>query len=73
MEERLTDSQNVRDTRQIRETAESMARILNDILDFSKIDSGLLVLEKRRLGLKQLVESSAMLFKPMAVEKGLSF
>jgi CheY-like chemotaxis protein/anti-sigma regulatory factor (Ser/Thr protein kinase) len=73
MEERLTDPQDVRDTRHIRETAESMTRILNDILDFSKIDSGHLRLEKRRLGLAQLIDSSVMLFKPMAAEKGLGF
>ncbi len=73
MEERTTHDGDKRDLHNIRETAEHLNRILNDILDFSKIEANRMLLEERRLVIRELVESCSILFRPLAEQKGLRF
>ncbi|MGI6783038.1 MAG: response regulator [Aminivibrio sp.] len=52
-------------------SAESLLGLLNDILDFSKIEAGRLEFEEIRFNLKNLVESAASFFAPLAAEKNI--
>ncbi len=48
-----------------------LTRIVNHFLDLAKIEAGRLVLEKRRIGAKELVNSVVKSFRPLCEEKGL--
>ncbi|WP_234414406.1 PAS domain-containing hybrid sensor histidine kinase/response regulator [Paenibacillus sp. CAA11] len=55
----------------IKESSDSLLRILNDVLDYSKVEAGRLSLEPEAFHLWSMVESTVELFSPKAVEKGL--
>ena len=57
----------------IRESAQSLLRILNDILDFSKIEAGFLVTESLPFHLRQAVDQVLQLMRPQIESKGLTF
>lgn len=53
----------------IKDSAQSLLRIINDILDYSKIESGKMNLEKIEFNVKRLVEYSVKMFTVKANEK----
>ncbi len=55
----------------IRDSGDSLLRILNDILDFSKLDSGRMELEHEPFSPATLTENPVSLLGPRAVAKGL--
>jgi two-component system, sensor histidine kinase and response regulator len=55
----------------VKDSAESLLRILNDILDFSKIEAGKLEFETIEFDVRQLVEAAAKLLGFRAASKGL--
>jgi hypothetical protein len=55
----------------IRDSGDSLLRILNDILDFSKLDSGRMELEQAPFSPATLTENPVSLLGPRAVAKGL--
>jgi two-component system sensor histidine kinase/response regulator len=56
----------------LRESAESLLRIVNDILDFSKVEAGRLELEVSEFSPVALVESVSALLAPLAYAKRLT-
>lgn len=54
-------------------SARSLLLILNDILDLSKIEAGGLKLEKTSFNLKESIEETVDLFKPVALSKNITF
>lgn len=57
----------------IRESAESLLRILDDILDFSRMDAGRLELESKTFSPRQLVSDISRLMAKQAEDRGLHF
>ena len=55
----------------IRDSGDSLLRILNDILDFSKLDSGQMQLEETAFSPATLTENPVSLLGPRAIAKGL--
>ena len=55
----------------IKQSGNSLLRIINDVLDFSKIEAGKLELEKVEFSLRALVEDVVVLFAESAQRKGL--
>jgi len=55
----------------VKQSANSLLRLLNDILDFSKIESGKLSLESIPFGLRECVEDAVRTLSSRANEKGL--
>ncbi|MGE5472038.1 MAG: ATP-binding protein [Bacteroidota bacterium] len=55
----------------VKESGESLMRVLNDILDFSKIDAGQLSLEMVPLALPEILDSMVGIYSAQASEKGL--
>lgn len=55
----------------IRNSANSLLKILNDILDFSKIEAGKLSLENSPIDLRDTLEEALTILAPGAHEKGL--
>jgi PAS domain S-box-containing protein len=51
--------------------ANSLLTIFNDILDFSKIEAGKLSLESVEMNLKNIMETTLKIYKPLATEKGI--
>jgi signal transduction histidine kinase/FixJ family two-component response regulator len=56
----------------IRESAQSLLRIIDDVLDFSKIEAGRLELEDTAFSLAGLIEGVVGTFHQQAVTKGLA-
>ncbi|MEA2927993.1 MAG: hypothetical protein QOG38_421, partial [Hyphomicrobiales bacterium] len=56
----------------IRESAQSLLRIIDDVLDFSKIEAGRLELEETAFSLSGLIEGVIGTFRQQAVSKGLA-
>src|SRR5205085_6985029 len=56
----------------IRESAQSLLRIIDDVLDFSKIEAGRLELEETAFSLAGLIEGVAGTFRQQAWNKGLA-
>jgi len=56
----------------IRESAQSLLRIIDDVLDFSKIEAGRLELEETAFSLSGLIEGVIGTFRQQAVTKGLA-
>jgi len=56
----------------MRESAQSLLRIIDDVLDFSKIEAGGLELEEAPFSLTGLVDGVVSTFRPQAERKGLS-
>jgi len=54
----------------IRESADSLLRIIDDILDFSKIEAGRLDIERLPMSVAQVVEKSCNLVNRLAERKG---
>jgi len=55
----------------VKQSGESLMRVLNDILDFSKIDAGQLGLEKVTLALPDMLDSMVGIYSAQAGAKGL--
>jgi signal transduction histidine kinase/ActR/RegA family two-component response regulator/NO-binding membrane sensor protein with MHYT domain len=68
-EELSLDQRNV--VTAIRDSGDSLMRILNDILDFSKLDAGRLTLEPVAFSPETLTLGALSVFQPRAVGKGL--
>ena len=56
----------------IRDSAQSLLRIIDDVLDFSKIEAGRLELEETAFSLSGLIEGVAGTFRQQAIMKGLA-
>src|SRR5262249_14100015 len=56
----------------IRDSAQSLLRIIDDVLDFSKIEAGRLELEETAFSLSGLIDGVAGTFSQQAAAKGLS-
>lgn len=56
-----------------REAAQSLLELLGNILDVSRIESGRMVLHPKRVALRELIESTAVMFEGLAAKKGLRF
>ncbi len=56
----------------MRESAQSLLRIIDDVLDFSKIEAGGLELEEAPFSLTGLVDGVVSVLRPQAERKGLS-
>src|SRR2546421_4101632 len=56
----------------IRDSAQSLLRIIDDVLDFSKIEAGRLELEETAVSLSGLIDGGAGTFRQQAVTKGLA-
>ena len=56
----------------IRDSAQSLLRIIDDVLDFSKIEAGRLELEETAFSLAGLIEGVAGTFRQQAIIKGLA-
>src|SRR5262249_6787224 len=57
----------------MRDSAQTLLRIIDDVLDFSKIEAGRLELEAMAFSLSGLVEGAMGTFRPQAAAKGLAF
>jgi signal transduction histidine kinase/CheY-like chemotaxis protein len=57
----------------MRESAETLLRIIDDVLDFSKIEAGRLELEATTFSLSGLVEAVLDTLRPQVLAKGLTF
>ena len=55
----------------IRDSGDALLVLINDILDFSKIEAGRLELEDRDFALRNEIESTLALYRPVAERKGL--
>jgi signal transduction histidine kinase/CheY-like chemotaxis protein len=55
----------------MKESAESLVRIVNDIFDFSRMEAGSVALAPVEFDLRALVEGAAEFFQPRALSKGL--
>lgn len=58
--------------RTVHSSGESLMAIVNDILDFSKLEVGKIALEFIAFDLRQLVEETTALFRPVIEQKGLT-
>jgi signal transduction histidine kinase/DNA-binding response OmpR family regulator len=56
----------------MRDSGETLLRIIDDVLDFSKIEAGRLELEATPFSLSSLVEGAVDTFRPLALAKGLT-
>ncbi|MCO5975079.1 HAMP domain-containing protein [Actinoallomurus soli] len=57
----------------IYESGSDLLRLINDILDLSKVEAGKMELVPQRVSLGELVDFVDANFRPLAVDKGLSF
>lgn len=57
----------------IRSSGEALLAILSGVLDLSKVETDELTLECSDFNLEEVVRSAASTFKPIAIEKGLTF
>lgn len=55
-----------------RNSAVSLLQIVNDILDYSKAESGMLVIERTRFDVRNVIEDAVAVVRVAAVGKGLS-
>ncbi len=72
LERQGLDSTQRRTVDTIRNSAQSLLRIIDDVLDFSKIEAGRLELEETTFSLSGLIDSSVSTFHPQAHNKGLT-
>jgi signal transduction histidine kinase/CheY-like chemotaxis protein len=59
--------------RYMRETGETLTRILNDVLDIAKIEAGKFDLDPRPFNMDQVFDSCASVFRVVSAEKGVAF
>ena len=71
LEEHITTEQTAEYLRTIRESSESLLRIINDVLDISKIESGKLELENIPFDIRRLFKDTTNLMFASATKKGL--
>lgn len=57
----------------LRESCESLLGIISDVLDLSKIEAGEFALENSPFDLKECLQSTLALFRPLALQRGLEF
>ena len=57
----------------IRNSANSLLRLIDDILDFSKIEAGKLDMERREFSLSRILENLSSVLNAEVAEKGLTF
>ncbi len=72
LERQGLDSPQKRSVATIRESAQSLLRIIDDVLDFSKIEAGRLELEETGFSLAGLIDGVVGTFRQQAVSKGLA-
>ena len=65
------DDRQQRTVATMRESAQTLLRIIDDVLDFSKIEAGRLDLEDTRFSLSALVKGAVNTLRPQAASKGL--
>ncbi|UWQ36947.1 PAS domain S-box protein [Leisingera aquaemixtae] len=63
------DQQNVET---IRSSAQALLKIINDILDLSRLEAGKFAISREDFNLRDCIGGAADLFRPKALEKGLS-
>ena len=73
LEGTLTDPQQRTQVRYMRETGETLTRILNDVLDVAKIESGKFDLDPRPFSMTQVSDSCASIFRVVGSEKKVAF
>ncbi len=73
LEGSLTDPAQRTQVRYMRETGETLTRILNDVLDVAKIESGKFDLDPAPFSMEQVVDSCASIFRVVSAEKQVSF
>jgi CheY-like chemotaxis protein len=67
------EERRLHDIRVIRESAETLLRMINNILDLAKLDAGQRDLHPQRVALRPLLEETTDMLEPQARAKGLSF
>lgn len=65
------EERRLHDIRVIRESAETLLRMINNILDLAKLDAGQRDLHPQRLPLRPLLEETVDMLEPLARAKGL--
>lgn len=70
---RKTDAADWRSLQQSYDSAQSLLALIGDILDIARIESDRLVLHPQRADIRQLIESTAIMFEGLAREKGLEY
>jgi PAS domain S-box-containing protein len=68
----LTPEQTQR-VRAIAESGETLLHLLNDLLDFSRMRAGYMTVERAQFDVEGLLHSIAILYRPRAEEKGMTF
>jgi signal transduction histidine kinase len=64
--------QHKKNVNKILSSGKDLLTLINRILDFSKIESGTLNFHKESLNIKNIIEESVTIIRPMSNEKGLS-
>ena len=72
LERQGLDQVQLRTVSTMRQSGESLLRIIDDILDFSKIEAGRLELESIAFSLSGLIHGALDTFRPQAAAKGLA-
>jgi two-component system, sensor histidine kinase len=67
------EERRLHDIRVIRESAETLLRMINNILDLAKLEAGQRDLHPQRVALRPLLEETTDMLEPQARAKGLSF
>ncbi|TFW15456.1 GAF domain-containing protein, partial [Massilia arenosa] len=67
------NEEQVRFAQTIYSAGNDLLSLINDILDISKVEAGKLELDPEQLPLRRAVESLAMIFEPLAMQKQLEF
>ncbi|MEP6470727.1 MAG: response regulator [Acidobacteriota bacterium] len=66
------EERRLHDIHVIRESAETLLRMINNILDLAKLEAGQRDLHPQRVALRPLIRETADLLEPLAREKGLA-
>ena len=66
------EERRLHDIHVIRESAETLLRMINNILDLAKLEAGQRDLHPQRVLLRPMIQETADLLEPLAREKGLS-
>ncbi len=73
LEGSLADPVQRTQARYVRETSETLTRILNDVLDIAKIESGKFDLDPRPFSVEQVFDSCASIFRVVGNDKNIAF
>ncbi len=73
LESSVVDEEQRTQVRYMRETGQTLTRILNDILDVAKIEAGKFAFDPQPFAMEQVFESCASIFRVIATEKRLQF